>query len=181
MFTPPTSFSVCRRVLPPPFPPPHTQTRTLQVYKDSALAEAQQVEAEAARARHAAGHSPFNNSRADEAFLTQRLEAGIPKDSVLYAAAHRYLAASFKNRTWRFAQRKRMVDVLIRIADHLAAHPPRSHRGSPFSALFLQDGPPMVPRISSKEGAAVPDSDTYALPQGFAPTPPPAAPPAAAQ
>jgi hypothetical protein len=138
----------------------------LQVYRDAALAEAEQVEAQAAAERHAAGHSPFNNSRADEAFLRERLDAGIPKDSVLYAAAHKYLEASFHNRTWRFAQRKRMVDVLIRIAAHLAAHPPRSHRGSPFSALFQPDGPPIVPRLSTqsaKEAAA----EAYALPAGF--------------
>jgi hypothetical protein len=136
------------------------------VYRDAALAEAEQVEAEAAALRHAAGHSPFNNSRADEAFLHERLEAGIPKDSVLYAAAHKYLSASFKNRSWRFAQRKRMVDVLVCIADHLAAHPPRSHRGSPFSALFQPDGPPIVPRLSQQvqKGA---DTEAYALPPGF--------------
>jgi len=136
------------------------------VYRDAALAEAEQVEVEVARHRHAAGHSPFNNSRADEAFLRERLDAGIPKDSVLYAAAHKYLSASFRNRTWRFAQRKRMVDVLIRIADHLSTHPPRSHRGSPFSALFQQDGPPIVPRISPQEQPAA-DSEAYALPPGF--------------
>lgn len=85
----------------------------LQVYRDAALAEHEQFEVSASLAHTAAGHSPFHNSRADEAYLTQRLEAGIPKDSVLYAAAHKYLKASFKNRTWRFAQRKRMVDRLV--------------------------------------------------------------------
>lgn len=139
------------------------------MYRDAARAEAEQFEAEAAACRHAAGHSPFNNSRADEAFLRDRLEAGIPQDSVLYAAAHKYLEASFHNRTWRFAQRKRMVDVLIRIADHLAAHPPRTHRGSPFSALFQPDGPPIVPRISQQPGKQA-DNEAYALPHGFGPT-----------
>lgn len=143
-------------VLPPP-----------QVYRDAALAEADQVEAEAAAARAAAGHSPFNNSRADEAYLRERLEAGIPPGSVLYAAAHKYLTASFHNRTWRFAQRKRMVDVLIAIADHLAAHPPRSHRGSPFSALFQPDGPPLVPRISQQPSLKEAGTEAYALPAGF--------------
>ncbi len=135
-----------------------------QVHRDAALAEAEQVEIEAAAARHAAGHSPFNNSRADEAFLRERLEAGIPKDSVLYEAAHKYLTASFQNRSWRFAQRKRMVDVLIRIAEHLAAHPPRSHRGSPFSALFQADGPPLVPRLSQQPAQ---QAEAYSLPPGF--------------
>lgn len=138
-----------------------------QVYRDAALAEADQVEAEAAAARAAAGHSPFNNSRADEAYLRERLEAGIPPGSVLYAAAHKYLIASFHNRTWRFAQRKRMVDVLIGIADHLAAHPPRSHRGSPFSALFQPDGPPLVPRVSQQPSLKEADTEAYALPAGF--------------
>lgn len=136
-----------------------------QVHRDAALAEAEQVEAEAAATRAAAGRSPFNNSRADEAFLRERLDAGIPKGSVLYAAAHKYLAASFQNRSWRFAQRKRMVDVLIRIADHLAAHPPRSHRGSPFSALFQADGPPLVPRISQQ--ASQEAAEAFSLPPGF--------------
>lgn len=153
----------------------HTHTYTAlhtthcQVYRDAALAEAEQLEAAAAHDRHSAGHSPFHNSRADEAFLQERLDAGIAKDSVLYDAAHKYLAASFRNRTWRFAQRKRMVDVLIRIADHLAAHPARSHRGSPFSALFQKDGPPLVPRISLADGGKEPGRDTeaYALPDGF--------------
>jgi hypothetical protein len=48
------------------------------VYKDAALAEHEQVELEAAARHRAAGHSPFHNSRADEAYLMQRLEAGIP-------------------------------------------------------------------------------------------------------
>ena len=140
----------------------------LQVYRDAALAEAEQVKADAARQRHAAGHSPLHNSRADEAFLRERLDAGISKDSVLYAAAHKYLAASFRNRTWRFAQRKRMVDTLIRIAQHLAANPPRTHRGSPFSALFQPDGPPMVPRINQHDTrAGAVDSEVCALPVGF--------------
>lgn len=137
------------------------------MHRDAALAEAEQVEAEAAARRHAAGHSPFNNSRADEAFLRERLQAGIPKDSVLYASAYKYLSASFHNRSWNFAQRKRMVDVLIRIADHLAAHPPRSHRGSPFSALFQDDGPPLVPRISQQPAQ---QAEAYALPPGFGST-----------
>eukprot|EP00878_Enallax_costatus_P003419 GHUV01003630.1.p1 GENE.GHUV01003630.1~~GHUV01003630.1.p1 ORF type:complete len:938 (+),score=439.83 GHUV01003630.1:187-3000(+) len=144
-----------------------------QVYRDSALTEHEQFEVSAAAARSAAGHSPFNNSRADEAYLTQRLEAGIPKNSVLYAAAHKYLKASFKNRTWRFAQRRRMVDRLVEIAAHLAAHPPRTHRGSPFSPLFQPNGPPPVPRLTSKTTAgkaarsSAAQGEAYALPEGF--------------
>jgi hypothetical protein len=154
------------------------------VYCDAALAEAEQTEAAAARARQAAGHSPFHNSRADEAFLRQRLEAGIPRDSVLYAASHKYLSAALRNRSWRFAQRRRMVDLLIAIAAHLAAHPPRSHRGSPFSALFQKDGPPLVPRLAqgsrgsgSGSGSGVDMGETHVLPPGWgeqpaaAPTP----------
>jgi hypothetical protein len=140
------------------------------VYRDAALAECEQFEAEAAMRRHAAGHSPFHNSRADEAFLVDRLDAGIPSNSVLHAAAHKYLAASFKNPSWRFAQRKRMVDVLISIAGHLAAHPPRSHRGSPFSALFLQDGPPLVPRISEQLPVQDTAAEVVSLPAGFGTT-----------
>lgn len=60
----------------------HTHTHTallpLQVYKDAALAEHEQLELAAAARHRAAGHSPFHNSRADEAYLMQRLEAGIP-------------------------------------------------------------------------------------------------------
>eukprot|EP00879_Flechtneria_rotunda_P022727 GHRR01024003.1.p1 GENE.GHRR01024003.1~~GHRR01024003.1.p1 ORF type:complete len:1043 (+),score=481.75 GHRR01024003.1:427-3129(+) len=114
-----------------------------QVYRAAALAEQEQVEIAASATHQAAGHSPFRNSRADEAYLTQRLDTGIKPDNVLYATAHKYLKVSFKNRSWRFAQRKRLVDRLIEIAQHLAAHPPRRHRGSPFSALFQLDGPPL--------------------------------------
>eukprot|EP00775_Hariotina_reticulata_P006313 gene6313-6548_t len=147
-----------------------------QVYKGAALAEHEQVELAAAACHRAAGHSPFHNSRADEAYLMQRLEAGIPKESVLHDAAHRYLTASFRNRTWRFAQRKHLVDRLIEIAAHLAAHPPRTHRGSPFSALFQQDGPPLVPRLAHTQqqlrGQAGPktgddDDEVFALPASF--------------
>lgn len=147
-----------------------------QVYCDAALAEAEAGEAAAASSRRAAGHSPFHNSAADAAFLRQRLEAGIPRDSVLYSAAHKYLDACLRNRTWRFAQRKRLVDLLVRIADHLGAHPPRSHRGSPFSALFQADGPPLVPRVSRDSGRAMQhQGEVYALPEGFGRQPPAAA------
>jgi hypothetical protein len=141
-----------------------------QVYRDAALAEHEQVEVATAAQRRAAGHSPFHNSRADEAYLLQRLDAAIPKDSVLHAAAHKYLRATFKNRSWTFAQRKRMVDRLAEIARHLAAHPPRTHRGSPFSALFQPDGPPAAPRLTrdgGAGGAVAADSEAYALPAGF--------------
>lgn len=146
----------------------------LQVYRDAALAEHEQVELAASDARRAAGHSPFNNSRADQAYLSQRLDAAIPKDSVLYAAARKYLDATFRNRSWTFVQRKRLVDRLADIAGHLAAHPPRVHRGSPFSALFQPDGPPAAPRLSRtvmQPGtvASVDDKDAYALPAGFGP------------
>ncbi|WIA08704.1 hypothetical protein OEZ85_008128 [Tetradesmus obliquus] len=143
-----------------------------QVYRDAALAEHEQVEIAADAARRAAGHSPFHNSRADEAYLLQRVDAAIPQDSVLYAAAHKYLRATFKNRSWTFAQRKRLVDRLAGIAGHLAAHPPRSHRGSPFSALFQPDGPPAAPRLPRDGGAAAGggpkgDAEAYVLPAGF--------------
>lgn len=85
-----------------------------QVYREAALTEAEGQELEDAAQRRAAGHSPFCNSRADEAYLLQRLRAGISQDSVLYAAAHKYLAAACRNRTWRFAQRRRLVDRLVR-------------------------------------------------------------------
>lgn len=146
--------------------------RPPQVYRDAALAEHEQVEIAADAARRAAGHSPFHNSRADEAYLLQRVDAAIPQDSVLYAAAHKYLRATFKNRSWTFAQRKRLVDRLAGIAGHLAAHPPRSHRGSPFSALFQPDGPPAAPRLprdggAAAGGAAKGDAEAYVLPAGF--------------
>jgi hypothetical protein len=151
------------------------------VYCDAALAEAEVADAAAAAVRRTAGHSPFHNSKADEAFLRARLEAGIPASSVLHAAAHKHLGAALRNRTWRFAQRKRLVDLLIRIAAHLAAHPPRSYRGSPFSALFTRDGPPLVPRISLADGdragrgggaaAAARQGEVYALPDGFGSAP----------
>jgi hypothetical protein len=103
------------------------------------------------------------------------LLAGIPRESVLHDAALRYLKASLRNRTWRFAQRKRLVDRLIEIAAHLAAHPARTHRGSPFSALFLRDGPPLVPRLTHRQqlpgsaGAKAGDEqDVFALPARFA-------------
>eukprot|EP00882_Tetradesmus_deserticola_P013757 GHRQ01014610.1.p1 GENE.GHRQ01014610.1~~GHRQ01014610.1.p1 ORF type:complete len:209 (+),score=84.68 GHRQ01014610.1:462-1088(+) len=145
-----------------------------RVYRDAALAEHEQVEIAAAAAHRAAGHSPFHNSRADQAYLLQRIDAAIPQDSVLYAAAHKYLKATFRNRSWTFVQRKRMVDRLAEIARHLAAHPPRTHRGSPFSALFQPDGPPAVPRLSRdggavRAGAGARDTEACALPAGFGP------------
>ncbi len=80
--------------------------------------------------------------------LTQRLAAKVPPSSVLAAAAKKYLLAALKNPSWSFAQRQRLVDRLGEIAAHLEAHPPRTHRGSPFSAVLQPDGPPLVPKLS---------------------------------
>ncbi|KAF8072705.1 hypothetical protein HT031_000365 [Scenedesmus sp. PABB004] len=127
----------------------------MQVYCDAALAEAEA--AEAAAAPGGAARPGPGRSASEAAFLAARLEAGLPPGSVLAAAARKYLAAALRNRSWRFEQRQQLVDRLARpavrqveIAAHLAAHPPRSHRGSPFSPLFQPGGPPAAPRLSRR-------------------------------
>ncbi|GBF99771.1 hypothetical protein Rsub_12399 [Raphidocelis subcapitata] len=119
-----------------------------KVYREVALTEAADSEALHEAGLRARGHSAFHNSAADAAFLRQRLQAGLPEGSVLRAAAPRYLDAVLANPTWTFAQRRCLVDRLLEVAAHLQQHPPRSYRGSPFSAVLQPDGPPLVPRLS---------------------------------
>ena len=83
---------------------------SLQLYRDAAIAEHEASLLPQKQLEKQQGVSGFYNSRADEAYLLQRLDKGIPSDHVLYAAAHKYLRASFANKTWSFTQRKRMVD-----------------------------------------------------------------------
>jgi len=113
-----------------------------------ALSEAADGEAVHEAGLRTRGHSAFHNSAADAAYLTERLEEGVPEGSVLGAAARKYLATALRNPSWTFVQRRRLVDRLAEIAAHLQAHPPRSYRGSPFSAVLQPQGPPLVPRLS---------------------------------
>lgn len=113
-----------------------------------ALAEAGDDQATHEAGLRARGRSAFHSSAADAAFLRSRLEAAVPQGSVLAAAARRYLDAALRNPSWTFGQRRRLVDRLGELAADLAKHPPRSARGSPFSALLQPGGPPLAPRLS---------------------------------
>jgi hypothetical protein len=123
----------------------------LQLYRDAGLLEHRAGVLAQQLADRKRGLSTFYNSRADEEFLQQRLEAGVRKGNVLYEAGQRYLAAANADKSWRFADKKRLVDRLIEIAAHLEANPPRKHLGSPFSALFQKDGAVLAPQLKPYE------------------------------
>lgn len=123
----------------------------LQLYRDAGLLEHRAGVLAQQLADRKRGLSTFYNSRADEEFLRQRLEAGVRKGNVLFEAGQRYLAAANADKSWRFADKKRLVDRLIEIATHLEAHPPKKHLGSPFSALFQKDGAPLAPQLKPYE------------------------------
>jgi hypothetical protein len=129
---------------PPPPPPAHPP----QVYREVALAEAADSEATHEAGLRARGHSGAHDPAADAAALAARLEAGLPEGSPLRAAGRKYLDAALANPSWTFAQRRRLVERLIEVAAALEAHPPRTLRGSPFSAALQPGGPPLAPRLS---------------------------------
>jgi hypothetical protein len=128
-----------------------------RVYARAALLEHANDRGAHEAAHAALGGSGLRSAAADEAVLRARLDAGLPKGSPMRASAHKYLAAACRNRTWTFAQRRRLVDRLVEVAEHLRAHPPaargaRGARGSPFSALFEEGGPPLAPRLAASVG-----------------------------
>jgi hypothetical protein len=141
-----------------------------RVYRAAALLEHRAERAAAERAHGALGGSGLRSAAADEAVLRARLEAGLPAGSPLRASALKYLSAACLNRTWTFAQRARLVDRLVEVAEHLARHPPAARgakgaRGSPFSALFEEQGPPLAFRYKSRDGEALHGKVPALLPQ----------------
>ncbi|GLC77529.1 hypothetical protein PLESTF_001951200 [Pleodorina starrii] len=151
------------------------------VYRDAALEEWEAGRAEREERVAAAGQSGFFNPRADEVYLQQMLERGIPTGDPLGPQSRRYLDTLLRNSSWSFAQRRQAVQRLIQLNAHFARQPPAPEGGSPFAPLFAVGGPDLVPRLGPlaegqgqgqavpgrREGATAAIGEAVRLPKGF--------------